>query len=598
MNNNQTYVNNLSPYRQQTTAHATRNLLLAIPILTALFGLLLALPTFALGKTAVSHPPQTQPLDFVSAQITPTNTSTATPTPTIIPTSTPLPPLSFTAIEPGRMSNETGGTLTVYGYNFTAGTVIRIVGVGVIPSTYVNNEVVTGIVPPGIPPGFYNIQVGLGNNDGSYVVRDGIFEVYGPTPTPAPTETPIPTATAVYIFGQPQLAIQSATTNPAVPEAGQPFELTMSVTNQGNWTAIDIEVELLSTDIAVPAAGSNVRILPRVGVGETVTTTVPLVLSQSVPDGPQNLNFNIDYFDINGKPYNTQQSIGLAVSEVTATPTPGPEQPRLVLTTYEVDPTGKLEPGAIFDLVLNVTNVGNAETENVIVTLGGAAGEQLQPFALLNAGNIRYIDKIAAGETVEVRQTLLVAGTAVSGVYNLPIDLAYDDSDGTPLTISQVINLLVEKPPQLQVNFYRPVELGLVDEPLDLPVEVVNIGRSLINVSTLAITSPDMDIQNNTLYVGPLDGGTSGSLDALAIPNTGGQIELLVSVNYLDDFSQPQIYETTLTVQIEEPDVPEALEIGADGTPVTPESSDEDNGEETFIDLLWRFVKGMLGLGS
>ncbi len=598
MNNNKTNRTKPSPHGQRITANVTRNLLFIIPLVTALFGLLLVLPTFALGKTAVSQPPQTQPLNFVSAQITPTNTPTATPTPTIIPTSTPLPSLSFTAIEPGRMSNETGGTLTVYGYNFTAGTVIRIVGVGVIPSTFVNNEVVTGIVPPGISPGRYNIQVGLGNNDGAYVVKDGIFEVYGSTPTPAPSETPIPTATAVYVFGQPQLAIQSATTNPAVPAAGQPFELIMSITNQGNWTAIDVEVELLSTDIVVPAAGSNVRILPRIGVGETVTTTIPLVLSQSVPDGPQNLNFNIDYFDINGSLYNTQQSIGLAVSEVTATPTPGPEQPRLVLTTYEVDPAGKLEPGVIFDLVLNVTNVGNAETENVIVTLGGAAGEQLQPFALLNAGNIRYIDKIAVGETVAVRQTLLVAGTAVSGVYNLPIDLAYDDGDEPPLTVSQVINLLVEKPPQLQVNFYRPVELGLVDEPLDLPVEVVNISRSLINVSTLAITSPDMDIQNNTLYVGPLDGGTSGSLDARAIPNTGGQIEVLVSVNYLDDFSQPQIYETTLTVQIEEPMAPESLEIGADGVPITPDSTEVDDGEETFLDLLWRFVKGMLGLGS
>ncbi|MCP5097058.1 MAG: hypothetical protein GY943_16030, partial [Chloroflexi bacterium] len=62
--------------------------------------------------------------------------------------------------------------------------------------------------------------------------------------------------------------------------------------------------------------------------------------------------------------------------------------------------------------------------------------------------------------------------------------------------------------------------------------------------------------------------------------------------------SQPQIYETTLTVQIEEPDVPEALEIDEDGIPITPESSDMDDGEETFLDLLWRFVKGMLGLGS
>ncbi|MCA9930117.1 MAG: IPT/TIG domain-containing protein, partial [Anaerolineales bacterium] len=398
-----------------------------------LYGIILTLPVFADGQTAVSAP-LTHPIQSyaiaAAAQITPTATSTATPSPTA--TATKLPRLKITAIEPGRMSNETGGVLTVYGENFTSGTVIRIVGYGVIQSTFVNNEVVTGIVPPGIDIGRYNIQVGLGNQDGSNFVLEGAFEIFGPTPTAAPTDTPVPTATAVYVFGQPQLAIQSAGSSPAVPLPGESFELTMAISNLGNWTAIDIELELQSTDIAVPASGSNVRIIPRIGVEETITVTLPLNLSQNVPDGAQNLNFNIDYYDLDGRSYNTQQSVGLAVSDVTATPTPGPEQPRLVLTTYNVEPTGPLAPGDIFDLSLNFTNVGNAATDNVIITLGGPDGTQLQPFALINSGNIRYVESIDTGETIEVKQTLLVAGTAVSGVFNLPIDLTYDGSDGTP----------------------------------------------------------------------------------------------------------------------------------------------------------------------
>jgi len=569
---------------------STRILLLML-VGGILFGLLVALPVLAEEKTAVSLPEPSHPYAITAAaQITPTNTIT----PTTTPTATKLPRIKITAIEPGRMSNETGGVLTIYGENFTSGSVIRIVGFGVIQSTFVNNEVVTGIVPPGLDTGIYNIQVGLGNEDGSNDVLKGVFEIYGPTPTPVPSETPAPTATAVYVFGQPQLAIQSAGSNPTVPLPGDPFELTMAISNLGNWTAIDIALELQSTDIAVPASGSNVRIIPRIGVEETITVTVPLILSPNAPEGPQNLNFNIDYFDLDGRSYNTQQSVGLAVSDITATPTPGPEQPRLVLTTYHVEPTGALEPGAIFDLALNFTNVGSADTKNVIITLGGPDGGKLPPFALINAGNVRYVESIGIGKTVEVKQTLLVAGTAVSGVYNLPIDLSYDGSDGLPITASQVINLLVEKQPQLQVNFYRPVNVGIVGEQLDLPVEVVNIGRSLLNVSTLAVTSPDMNLQNNTIYVGPLDGGTSGSLDALAFPTGSGTLDVIVTVNYLDDFNQPQIYEETLTVAVEAPFVPEELEAGAAGEA----AQSTDDGEESFMDLVWRFVKGMLGLGS
>lgn len=556
------------------------------PLLALLFGLLAALPVFAVERQPGAA---NRPASY-TLQITPTATSTATPTPTVIPTntSTPFPPILITAIEPGRISSETGGQLSVYGNGFTPGSVIRIFGVGLIPTTYVNAEAVVGQVPPGLSTGFYDIQVGLGDQDGPNAVARGVLEIFGPTPTPVPTDTSVPTATAVYVFGQPQLAIQSAVANPAAPLPGQPFELEMVLANLGNWTAIDVSLALQSTDVAVPAAGSNVRILPRIGVEAAITVTLPLVLSPTAPDGPQNLTFNIDYFDLNGRAYSTQQSVGLAVSDVTATPTPGPEQPRLVLTTYGVEPEGALQPGSVFDLTLALSNVGSADAENVIVTLGGANGEQLAPFALVNAGNIRFIETIPAGETVTVRQAMLVAGTANAGVYNLPVGLSFDGADASG---AQVINLLVERPPLLQANFYRPVPPGQVGQPLDLPVEVVNIGRSQLNVSTLSITSADMQVENNSIYVGPLDGGTSGSLDAIGIPQRGGALAVLVTVNYLDDFNQPQIYEETLTVQVAEP-VDAGEEVGE--TAVADETT--ENGG--FLDLLWRFIRGMLGLGS
>ncbi|MBK8902602.1 MAG: IPT/TIG domain-containing protein [Anaerolineaceae bacterium] len=529
-------------------------------------------------------------------QITPTITITPTATATLAPSSTPQPtaePIVITAIEPGRISTETGGTLTVYGGGFTSGSVIRIVGYGVLATTYVNNEVLTGIVPPGLPLGRYNIQVGLGAQDGPNKVLEGALEIFGPTPTPVPTNTPSPTPTTAYVFGQPQIAIQSARTSPTSLTPGQPFELTLELANRGNWTAIDIELELQTADVAIPAAGSSVQILPRIGVEEVVTTTLSLVLRDGVAAGPQNLGFNIDFFDINGRDYNTQPAVGLNVGQgATATPTPGPAEPRLVLTTYEVDPSA-LQPGTRFALKLLITNVGDETAEDVLLTLGGSAGAQLKPFALVNSGNVRFIEALPPDEMMEIVVTMLVDGTAVSGVYNLPLDFTYGNSERAD---AQVVNLLVEKTPQLQVGFYRSAGPGFVGQPLDLPVEVVNIGRSLINVSTLTLSSPDGAVENNSIYIGPLDGGTSGSLDGLIVPEEGGPLEVLVTVNYLDDFNQPQIFEDTLTIQVEGPDEPDEAGLeGAEGvegeTAVSPE-------EETFTQLLWRFIRGLLGLGS
>ena len=538
-----------------------------------------------------------------TATITPTATlpptATSTPTATPTPTSTPaptLPPIILTGVEPNRIPQATGGTLSVFGGGFTQGSVVRLVGYGLLPTTYVNGNALTAAVPPGVPTGKYTVEVGVGSLDGqtaALVEAVRIVPPPEPTHTPAPTNTPIPTATTAWVFGQPQLLIQSARTQPATLEPGQPFLLTMELLNLGNYVAIDITAVLQSTDLAVASEGSNARIIQRIGVEETASVTMDLVLSDTAADGPQNLNFDLTYFDVNGKSYQAQQSVGLTIGAVTATPTPSATQPRLVLDTYTVEPPDALKPGGVFDLTLNLTNVGDGAAQNIVLTLGGEGGQGLAPFALLNAGNVRYISGLAAGEAVPVPQQMVVAGTADSGVFNLPIALAYDNEEGSKIEDTQVINLLIQKQSQFRVGFYRPLQMGLVGESLDLPVEVVNIGRNLVNVSTVSLSSPDMEFENNSIYVGPLDGGTSGSLDGRAIPQAGGELELTVTVNYLDDFNQPQVLVETLTVPVE---APHTLEEGADVEGDTAET--DEQGEDGFWDIVWRFVRGMLGLGS
>jgi hypothetical protein len=128
--------------------------------------------------------------------------------------------------------------------------------------------------------------------------------------------------------------------------------------------------------------------------------------------------------------------------------------------------------------------------------------------------------------------------------------------------------------------------MATVGVPLELPVEVTNIGRTLVNVSTLEMTSEQLEIQDGSLYLGPLDGGTSGSLEATGVAREGGTAEVQVAVHYLDDFEQPQVVTKTLTVEVEEP-------------VVVPESTDEeDEKEQGFWDKLLRVLRGLVGLGS
>lgn len=527
-----------------------------------------------------------------------------TPTLTITPTATATPlPLLINTVEPNRMSTINGGVLTVLGQGFTPDAVVRLVGYGLLNTSFVNPSGLTAVVPPGVPPGRYDVQVSLGDIGGVSTTKPEALRIEAPpepTHTPAPTHTPVPTATpsptptAAFIFGQPQLTIQSVRTNPTTLVPGERFEMRLTIVNQGNWTAVDASLEMQSPDLAVPDSGSNVRVLSRLAPNEVITTSLSLIVSETAPHGPQNLSFQVTYFDINGRSYGGPQSVGLFIGEgqPTPTPTPGAAQPLILLTTYAIEPATSLQPGSLFDLVLTLSNPGEVAADTVMVRLGGQGGQALEPFVLLNSGNVRFLETVAPGQTVQVTQQMMVVGTAAAGVYTLPIDFIYRDGQGEEQTESQVINLMVERAPLLQVNFYRPPELGRVGQPLNLPVEVVNIGRSLINVSNITLSNPDTPIENNSVYIGPLDGGTSGSLDGLIVPTGGGELPITITINYLDEFNQPQQYETTLTVMVEEPtprpDAP--VETAVDAT--------ADSESEGFLALLWRFIRGILGLGS
>jgi hypothetical protein len=221
-----------------------------------------------------------------------------------------------------------------------------------------------------------------------------------------------------------------------------------------------------------------------------------------------------------------------------------------------------------------------------MLTLGGDGGTELGPFAPVASGNVRFVARLGAGEVVDVVQRLIVDGSAEPGAYTLPISLAYDDVRGTRHVDDQRISLLVRRRPHLQISFFRPVEGALVGEPFELPIDVTNIGRTLVNVSTVAVSSEDLEIRDGSMYVGPLDGGTTGSLEATAVADEGGTAEILVTVNYLDDFEQAQTITQTLTVDVEAPTEESPAEEGA------------EEGEGGFWQRMSRLLRGLLGLGS
>jgi hypothetical protein len=548
-------------------------------ILLLLACLLIATVSAKAHGNAQAGPLQATPTEILSPYPVPepTQTGTAAPAPTELPvnTATSAPGFYVSRVEPARISSITGGTLSIYGGGFVTGTAVRLVGFGLLDAVVINATAIKAVVPPGVPPKLYSIQVILPDGT-TYRVNDALRVR---EPKEEPTATPKPGRT--LIFGRPQLVIESAVSVPATIRPGESFTLTLQLLNLGDLTATNVRITLASPELAIPRGSSSLTVVDLIANQQQQDVSLPLVLNKTAVSGYQNLQLSLEYSDYTGKSYQSQQTVGLDVSSSLA------DQPLVLLSGYATEPES-LSPGEAFTLDLEITNAGEGDAYQLLVTLGGEAGSQ--PFAILGAGNVKLVALLGPGESVQLSHRLILDGAAEAGVYNLPVTLAYENAAGERSSESQALNLLVNRRPQMQVSFYQDVALGQIGQPLALPIELVNIGRSSINVSTMAVSGEGLEVTTGSLFVGVLDGGTTASLDAEVIPQKPGTLPVQIAIHYLDDFNQPQVITHTLSVEVEDTATPPPLAPG--------QSPGEAQGETGLLGRIWAFLRALLGLGS
>ena len=279
---------------------------------------------------------------------------------------------------------------------------------------------------------------------------------------------------------------------------------------------------------------------------------------------------------------------------------------------YEVD-VDPLQPGSIFNLSVDVRNLGAVNAHDVTMVLGGGvvasssqdgtggqqaggvtgSGADLSIFAPLGTSNLIYIDEVEVGQITKASAQLIVNVSANPGAYPFKISFTYINEKGERVVDDQVITLLVYSLPKVEINFYRSPGFFLAGQMNAVPIQITNLGKSTAVLGTLTVTSENADLTENTLLVGSLEPGGYFTLDAMAMPFMEGELELLVSVSYTDDFNQPRIIEQKLTVMVDPQPVYEPMpgdDMGMD-VPVVEQP-------ETFFQKVPRFFKGLLGLGS
>ena len=522
----------------------------------------------------------------------------------------PLPAradFAVTTITPNLVINDIPNTINISGTDFLDGAQVKV-GVTEVTTTFVSATSLTAIIPPGFTPGIYNVEVILPGPT-SIVIPAGLT-VAAPTPMPTATATQPP-------FARPQVVIGSYSTNASGGiRYGQEFNLTVRLTNSGGVRAYGIQVTFSSSELlmlrngGVQAVG-NLNNGSSVDLSQAMTAAKPFYGVSSTA-----MEMNVSYYDMNGVAFSEKFNLILGVYNtytgiISATATPiAVSQSQLIVSDYKTD-VPILEPGLLFNLELSIQNKGNLPAKSVTMIIGGGSvsgggsgtpgpggvsgnGGDFSNFAPVGSSNVQSLGDIPAQSGLTARQQMIVNVNTNPGAYPMKVTLSYTDSHGNQINDEQVITLLVYRLPNIDISYYQPVFDFYTYQSNLLPLQIVNQGRNAVILGNVKVTSEAGTIENGQTFVGPLESGGYFTLDAMLTPEMSGQVEVLVSIEYSDDFNQSRTITETLTINV--------IEMPVD--PVIDPSSPDLNGDiplesnETFWQKVWRFILGLFGLDS
>ncbi len=409
---------------------------------------------------------------------------------------------------------------------------------------------------------------------------------------------------------RPQLNIPSYSINAKYAKVGTVVTLTGVLENRGTTMAYNNNITFEGEGF-FPQKNGGVQYIQNISPsGGKWTFTQDFMVGDAldyVETGV--IKATVAYLDAAGKAYTDTFSLSIPVTSgvnygATATPKTT-NRPQLVITknTTDVDP---LQPGSIFELSLNVKNLGTTDAKNVVMVLGGGAssvndsgtpqpgtGADLTNFAPLGSSNIVVVGDVTQGAEVTIKLKLVVNVTTVPGAYTLKTSFAYGDTAGKRYVDDQVITLLVYQLPQVEVNFYRDPGMLTAGMPNTLPLQVTNLGKKSSVLGNMTVSVEGNQVNNNTALVGALDPGGYFTLDSEIMPAVEGPMEVKVIIPSTDDFNQPREITQTLKVEVmPAPVFTPDPNVGPDGLPINQPVV------ETFWAKIGRFFKGLFGLDS
>lgn len=340
---------------------------------------------------------------------------------------------------------------------------------------------------------------------------------------------------------KPNIIISSVKQSPAQPVAGEKLEVSFDIVNKGlvDITELKIYTEGLTGATFIPVNAEPYQYIELLKSGETKRITIPLIASDIIPEGLNNLTVKYTY-NYTGNA-SDPESVIIPVRDV-QNETGSSVIPKIIISKYTTD-LEELKAGSTFKFTFDLYNTNSTTAaKNITVTVSKPAGQQ-EVFTVTQGSNSFFINKIDPGETVQNTLEFKIKSDTATGAYPITITIEYE-YDGMKANTTtgktgeirtEELNLQVAenaRPVVDNVNVYSFEGNIMLGNPATLAFEFYNMGKSQLNNVVATVEGDFLKSDGSMYFIGNVTPGLSTYAEFEVIPNIEGTAKGVLKVTY------------------------------------------------------------------
>lgn len=336
---------------------------------------------------------------------------------------------------------------------------------------------------------------------------------------------------AVSATAQPLLKASLSKYEPTPAEPGDYVTVYVKIENQGNGAATNVRLELVPEfPFSVDNPNDAVKVIGILGAQKDYVVDFKVRVSENAVPGSNDLK--IKYIDDPAYGSWIESVLTLQVNIKGA---------NLAIDSIKIEPA-EVGPGSTAKVNIALKNIADSFFKDISVSMNLApvttATSVLydQPFAPLGSGSEKRIPILKPGETQNVEFNIISYPTAAPGVYKLPLTLTYYDSLGTQHTKTDLIGVVVNSEPNIEVSLDSST---IYSSKLTGEIVLKIVNKDLGNIKFLEVTlkeTPNYEIlsTSNTKYIGSLDSDDFETADFKVTLKDPKKAEFPIQMSYKD----------------------------------------------------------------